>query len=250
MKVSFLVVLALFLAVVTESRTAHAIAACNNNFGFAPRKGVTLPKRARLVAFSDMKGSAGWQYSATIAGKQVKLKRSELHVAPYYMTQLEVDSDATGTLVVYRGTTQTPDSEIARYEVRADAKLPKDVTGTPRRFTRDIRHSTVKETYDTLAIDIGDTTPAVMATIRIRRDANASWSTFDVPVNTGDWMDTKTTIRIGQLGCTSNYTVALLEQGVELAIVVTLADGSKRELGLPAGSIKLPKTSTNYKPSP
>ena len=83
-----LLVLALFVAALTPSRPAHAIAACNNNFGFAPQKGVVLPKHARLLAYSDMQGWSNFLYSATLAGKKVALKETKVHVTPYYMTQL------------------------------------------------------------------------------------------------------------------------------------------------------------------
>lgn len=242
-----LLVLALFAAALAP-RPAHAFSACNNNDGFAPRKGVVLPKHARLLAFGDRKSRADWKYSATLAGKPVPLKVTKMSVAPYYMTQLEVDSDNIGTLVIYQGDKQTTASEVARYEVKANAGLPKEVAGTPRRFTRNIQHSTVKELYDVLAIDFDDATPAILATIKIRRDAAGAWSTFDVPVNTGDFMDTRTSVRIGALGCTSNYTVGLLEQGVDLELTVTLADGSKRPVKLPAQHVTLPKKPTDYLP--
>ena len=61
-----------------------------------------LPKHSRLLAYSDLQGWANFQYSATLAGKKVTLKETKVHVAPYYMTQLEVSSDATGTLIIYR----------------------------------------------------------------------------------------------------------------------------------------------------
>jgi hypothetical protein len=239
MKALLLVALGL-AASVTDVREVHAFAACNNNFGLAPKAGAVLPPRGKLVAFADMKGWANFQYNATLDGKPVKLKLTRSHVAPYYLTTIEVDSDKTGTLAIYQGT-QTKDP-LATYTVKAGVAFPKDIAATTNRFTENIQHSTVKELFDALAIDLGDA-PAILAHVKIRRDDKVAWSEFDLPVhaNTRIAKD-KAKLLIGELGCTSNYTVGLLEQGVDLEITAMLPDGKS----IP---VKLPKRVTLPKPA-
>ena len=238
MKALLLLILGVAVGV-SDARTAHAFAACNNNFGLAPKTGATISPRAKLVAFADLKGWANFQYRATLDGKPVKLKLTRSHVAPYYLTTIEVDSDKTGTLAIYQGT-DTKGAPLATYTV-GKPSYPKEVVGSVRRFTEDIQHSTVKELFDALAIEVD--APAILAHVKIRRDDKVPWSEFDLPIhaNTRIAKD-KSMVLIGELGCTSNYTVGLLEQGVDVEVTAMLPDGKR----IP---VKLPKRVTLPKPA-
>lgn len=230
-----------FALAVSDTRPAHAFAACNNNSGLAPRTGATIPPRARLFAFADLKSWGNFEYRATLDGQPVKLKLTRRNIAPYYLTAIEVESTKTGTLAIFQGT-DTKDKPIATYTVKAGAPMPKEIAATTRRYTADIQHSTVQELFDALAIDLGDA-PAILAHVKIRRDDKAPWSEFDVPIHAAHRMEpAKTKVLIGTLGCTSNYTVGLLEQGVDLEVTALLPDGNQVPVKLPR-RVTLPKPS-------
>jgi hypothetical protein len=228
------------LALIGQPRRADAFSACGNNSGVAPRTGTDLPKHPRIVVFDDREWLSKAEYSAELDGKPVALKKISKLVAPYYMTTLEVQSDKTGALVVFRGTQK---QELAHYQIKGDLKLPGKtdaIAATTRRFTHNIQHTTVKELYDALAIDLPEL-PMIGATVKIRRDDKAPWQEFELPINTGDFMEKgKNVIRIGALGCKSNYTIGLIEQGVDLEAVVTLADGTTRIVKLPSKRVTVP----------
>jgi hypothetical protein len=237
-----LLIFSVVLLALSDARPAHAIAACNNNSGLAPRSGSVVPPRAKLVAFVDVESWDSYPYTATLDGQPVKLKETKTRARPYYLTELEVDSAKPGTLRIYRGT-KAEGTPLATYTVKVDAKLPTEVTATTRRFTRNVQHSSVKELFDALAIDLGNV-PAILASVKMRRDDQSPWREWDVPIHTGDWMEKdKTKILIGELGCTSNHTTAMLEQGVDLEVSVMLPDGKKVPVKLPK-RIVLPKAAT------
>jgi hypothetical protein len=222
-----------------DVKPAHAYAACNSNNGLAPRSGVALPPRAKLVAFADQQSWESQTYAATLDGVAVKLVETKKKAAPYYLTELEVVSSKRGTLKIYRGT-KAEGTPLATYTVKSNAKLPREVAATTSRFTHTIQRSTVSELFDALAIDLGDA-PAILATVKIRRDDKAAWTEWELPIHTGGWMEQdQTKILIGALGCTSNYTPGLLEQGVDLEVRVTLPDGKKVRVKLPE-RVVLPK---------
>lgn len=237
MKTALLITALLATALGAQVRTAHAISACNNNTGLAPRSGTELPPRARVLAFADRPEQR--QYGARIDGRSVPIKVTAIRSAPYDLHLIEIDSGLTGALAIFY-TVDKSEYELAKYKVSASAKLPKDVAGTTSRFVQDIRHSTVKEKYDALAIHIGGVAQALYARVKIRRDAQAQWQELTVPVNPGDWLDKQPVVRIGALGCTQNYSVALLERGVDLEVELVLADGTARKVALPA-RVTLPK---------
>lgn len=231
MKALLLVIVGFALAI-SDAHPVHAFAACNTNYGFAPRTGAVIPPKATLVAFTDLQGWANHELTATLDGKPVALKATRKKIAPYYLTELVVESSKAGTLKVYRGT-DTKDQPVATYEVKAGVALPKEIAATTKRVTQDIQHSTVKELYDALAIDLGDA-PAVSAHVKIRRDDKAPWSEFDLPVHANHFLDKKAAhVLIGALGCTSNYTVGLLESGVDLEVSAMLPDGKLVPVKLP-----------------
>lgn len=230
-----LLVLAACALALSDARPAHAIAACNNNFGLAPLTGATLPPNAKLSAFSDLQSWGNFQYTATIDGAPVKLKLARKKIAPYYITDIEVDSPKTGTLKIFQGT-DTKDRPLATYTVKAGVVFGKELAATTKRYTETIQHSTVQELFDALSIELGDA-PAVSAHVKIRRDDKAAWSEFDLPVH-GKTKAAR--VLLGALGCTSNYTVGLLENGVDLEVTAMLPDGKTVPVKLPK-HVVLPK---------
>jgi hypothetical protein len=53
-------------------------------------------------------------------------------------------------------------------------------------------------------------------------------------VHPSTWLAKRTAILVGALDCTQNYSVPLLERGVDLEVSVTLVDGSTRKVALPS----------------
>lgn len=231
----FVMVVGLFAAA-----DARASGACGGNMGVAPRRGSALPPRAQLVVFDTFEHDE--RFEVRIAGKKVPITIERRKAAPFFVAIVQVDSDATGELVLYREwmvMATAPKTEeglgfYARYTVKKDVKLADQVTGQVRSFYHDIRHSTVKETYDALFLDLGEERHAVRATVKLRRDAKAAWQTIDVPVSPGDSLDDHPAVRIGQLGCKTNVSADLLRGGVDLEVTLTMTDGSTRKLELPA----------------
>lgn len=220
---------------------AEANSACGRNHGVAPQSRAVLPPRAQLVLF-DSRETLASEYVATLDNEAVPLAFTEMKAGPFVMRLAQVQSDATGTLrLLHRfqvgsggaGPPNTVYAVLAIYSVVAKAKMPAVVNATPSWIALNIRHSTVKEEYDALALEL-DTDLAVRATIKLRRDAKAQWHTLDVPVTPADKLSTRPTLRIGQLGCNQNYTVELFEQGVEIEAQVTLTDGTTRTVNMSA----------------
>ena len=235
------------LAVAARPRPAHAIAACNNNEGWGPAEKAALPVRARVVYYTD-----NWRnptFVATLDGKKVALKVTDLPgaVDGNHVVLLEVDSDKTGALRI------GIEKEVMRtYTITKKAAMPKELPVVIGRFQRNIPHSTVREVFDGLALRLPAGTPAVAAHVKLRRDAQSAWTEIDAPVLPQDFDDPRPVIRIGSLGCTTNYGVAMLASGVDIDVTITLADGTTRpakdlavHLQLPA---VLPKQPTMKRP--
>jgi hypothetical protein len=230
-----LVLTAAGLASLSAPRDAHAIAACYTNQGFAPSEDTALPPHARVVYYTDS-NSTRRAPTATLGGKPVELKISILKSAPYTFTVMEVDSDKTGKLVI-----TFPEGATATYTIAKEAELPKEIPVITGRFVRHMHHTTVKENFDGLAVRLPAGTPAIMAHVKLRRDDKAPWSEYDVPVAPHDFQDKRPVIRMGELGCTQNYTVALLENGVDIEATITLVDGTTRPAKDLAAHVTLPK---------
>jgi hypothetical protein len=222
------------LALVARPTPAHAIAACNNNEGFAPATGTTVPPHARLVYYTDH-----WRdpaFVATLDGKAVKVKVTELPSgSSTRLVLLEIDSAKTGTLKVGIGTWTALTLKVAKA-----VASPKEVPVTIGRFQQNIQHSTVKEDFDGLAIRLPANTPAISAHVKLRRDGAGAWTELEVPVSPRDFDDPRPVIRIGQLGCTQNYSVALLNSGVDIEATLTLVDGTTRPAKDLAAHLTLP----------
>lgn len=230
--------LALFAALaIATPRHAHAIAACYSNRGVSPAPASKLPRHPRIAFYDDARGGDAPTYTATIAGKPVELKLTTIDARPYRLDVLEVDSERTGALVITRN--GSSEREV-RYQIVKDVALAKELPVEVGRTQRTMRHSTVREEFDALAIRLPAGTPAITAHVKIRRDDKAAWGELDVPVAPNDLDDPRPVIRLGELGCTRNYSVDLLRAGVDLEVTVTLVDGSTRPVKGLAAHVALP----------
>jgi len=149
-----------------------------------------------------------------IDGKPVNSKVTTLDSAPNSFTLVEIDSDATGALTVGWKDAERP---AGHYTIKATT-YPKVAHATSSRYHSKIPHSTMREVYDGLALKVD--VPAMRAHVKLRRDAKASWTELDVPV------DDKHEAHIGELGCASNYQPQLLENGVDIDVALVLPDGN------------------------
>lgn len=230
---SILLVLTVVIAVADERR-AEAVVACNNNQGYAPRAGMVLPPHPRVVYFTDNADPDDTvpTYFARIAGKKVPVKVTTLTSTPYTFYVIEVDSDKTGKLEIGEVSGSQKFVDV-RYKIKADAAVPTTIAGVTKKFHQDITHSSVREKFDGMAVALDDKTPALVAHVKLRRDASADWFELDAPVIAGDWMDSHTVVKLGELGCTKNFTVDLLKHGVDIEASVMLVDGSTLAVDLP-----------------
>ncbi len=210
------------LAFALHATPAHAIASCTGGRGWAMAPGATVPSRAHLVYFTTAGVPADVKLAATIDGKPVKAKLTQLRSAPFTFLVVDIDSPArAGKLTV------TLFENTSIQLVIGAAAMPKTVTATPSHFHSETRHTSGTEVYDSLLVSLSDT-PAVMAHVRVRRDDKAPWSELDVPVT--HVAKGKASFELGLLGCASNYEPALLLAGVDLEASVTLLDGTARPL--------------------
>lgn len=215
--------LVLAVAAVTmlaPARRADAISACNGGDGWSPGAR-TVPPRAHLAYWTDRPDRRPLgDVVATIDGKPVNTKVTSVgNAAPFRMLLVEIDSDKTGKLEVHWA---TPGHASASFDIKATS-YGKDVAGDTGRYHRKIPHTSVREVFDGLSIHLDQ--PAIAGHIRIRRDDKAPWQDLDVPVLSADYTDPRPTIHLGEVGCHTNYTVDLLETGVDIELTVTLPDG-------------------------
>jgi hypothetical protein len=229
--VPWILFFAAVLAVVQPQR-AHAIAACYSNHGFAPGPGAVLPPRARVVYFDDSGGDTA--FTATIGGKSVPVTVTALTTgSATRIFVIQIDSDRTGRLVISDGQSRT------KFAVRKRVAMPRRLPVKLERYYVNMRHSTVKEVYDGLTLRLPAKTLAISAHVRLRRDTAADWLELEVPVAV---VDRQSVIRLGELGCSRNYSVGLLESGVDIEVTVTLVNGTTLPLAdLPAHVVAPPR---------
>jgi hypothetical protein len=205
--------------VVLHARPAGAIASCAGESGWSPNTGEVVPKRATLVYWTDRDDDDTRKLAVTarIDGGEVKTTVTTLSAMPYRMLLVTIESDRSGKLAV------DVDGDAAQFTI-GKPQYGK-VHATTSRFHHKIRHTTVREMFDGLLIDVD--VPAVRAHVKLRRDAKADWAELDVPVTA---IDGAHTLRIGELGCHDNYSPKLLENGVDLDVTLFLPDGSQVKL--------------------
>ena len=197
-------------------RSAHAIAACGGNAGWSAGTG-DLPPHAHLVYWSDRDRTPP-KLVAKIGGKVVPTKIKTISSAPYTLQLIEIDSAATGKLELGWDAKDAWGYEGATFTVKGKPTYPKTATAKTSRFHAKVPHSTVREVFDGLEVEVS--APAALAHVKLRRDAQAKWTELDVPV-------TKNKFQIGELGCKRNYEPALLEAGVDIEVSLTLPDGKQ-----------------------
>ena len=201
------------VAVAALAGQARANVACTGETGWSPT-GAEVPPHAHLVFWSNAKSDGNFgTLTATIDGKVVATNVRTLRDKPNTMHLIEVDSTATGKLELRWGK-----ADAATFTVVAKPTYAKTAHATTSRYHRELRHTSVREVFDGLAIKLD--VPATRAHIKSRRDASASWVEMDVPV------DSDHTIRLGELGCAQNYNPQLLENGIDLVVTVVMPDNT------------------------
>ena len=235
MKIWWSLLVALTVVIAANARRAEAVVACNNNSGYAPRAGMALPPHPRIVYFTDNADpdSPVPVYFAKIGGKAVPVKVTTVTSTPYTFHIIEVDSEKTGKLAIGEVMGKQKIVDV-KYVIKADATLPTTVPAVTKKFHQAITHSSMREKFDGMAIAVDDATPALLAHVKLRRDAQSDWFELDAPVIPGDWMDSHTVVKLGELGCTKNFTVDLLKKGVDIQATVMLVDGSTLAIDMPA----------------
>lgn len=194
---------------------AGAISACAGESGWSS-DGAEVSTHPKLVYWITGRGggSAPGDLIAKIDGKPVKTKVGTIASSPNTLVLVEVDSDAKGALALEWKGSGLP---AGHYTIKA-MTYPKVAHATSSRFHSKLPHSTVREVFDGLALAVD--VPAMRAHVKLRRDAKASWTELDVPV------DAKHQLRIGELGCARNYEPQLLEKGVDIEVALVMPDGS------------------------
>ncbi|HEY4244525.1 MAG TPA: hypothetical protein VGM88_32145 [Kofleriaceae bacterium] len=237
------------LAAIPEHR-AHAIAACAGRSGWGLAEGTVFPPKPRVIYFApdwEAESLKKRTPSAAIDGKPVPVKVSWEVIAPDTVAVFAVDSSATGVLEVgwaadkATGTYAT----LGRYTIAA-GKDPTEAHGTISRFHQAYHHSTVHEVADGLRVTVDVTATRFVA--RVRRDAKSPWQEIPIVAHTADG---KSVAQLGELGCVQNFSVPILEAGIDLELTAELADGAKLPVkGLPAHVVLPPLPPGAEKSSP
>lgn len=209
-------IMKLALAALLVAVTVHdagAISACAGESGWSS-DGAEVAPHPRIVYWtSGGRSETPGTLIAKVAGKVIKTKVTSLDSAPNNLVLIEVDSNATGALTLEWKDARLP---AGHYTIK-QTTYPKVAHGTTSRYHAKLPHSTVREVFDGLAIKVD--VPAMRAHVKLRRDAKADWLELDVPVADHQ-------LRIGELGCASNYQPQLLENGVDIDVALILPDGS------------------------
>jgi len=209
--------------------TADANAACAGEMGWSPSD--TIAPHGSVLFWVDRRATdAVWNPAtphATIDGADVPITATPFLSGPFRMLLVRVDSDKTGTLAL------TFDKGIpyvgkpnATFTVRKDApgRIAKSATATVTHFHREIRHTTVEETYDGLALHVD--VDALWLTVKYRRDADAAQQTIDVPIVTrAETALAAPGALLGRLGCVSTIEPAMLAAGLDVEVTAHLANG-------------------------
>jgi hypothetical protein len=183
--------------------------------------GTVLPRHPRVVYWEGGRTGFPDKLVATIDGTPVPVKLTRTSSKPFHIVAIEIDSDRTGWLRL-----TSPDDTTSIYRIGDDAKVATTTRTTTRRYHKKLRHSTVREVFDGLAIVVD--APAILAHVKVRRDAKGPWVELDIPPGG----DGGKLLRLGELGCESNYSVPLLEHGVDVEVTLMLPDGSRAHADL------------------
>ena len=204
--------LAAFLVAVTV-HDAGAISACAGESGWSSDGAEVAPHPRVVYWINGRESLAPDTLVAKIDGKTVKTKVRSLTSSPNTLAIIEVDSNATGALTLEWKGAGLP---AGHYTIK-QTTYPKVAHATTSRYHSKLPHSTVREVFDGLAIKVD--VPAMRAHVKLRRDSKTDWLELDVPVADHQ-------LRVGELGCESNYQPQLLENGVDIDVALILPDGS------------------------
>ena len=206
---------------------------CINGQGISPPAGTTVPPHARLVYYVDQNLGTPQTVTATIDGKAVAVKKTEVKAGPFKLVTVEIDSDRTGALGV-----KWDSRPAVPYRVKART-MPSEVTGVIGRYQGRSRPSEVSDAFDGLAIRLPVDTPAVIGHIKVRHAGDDLWVTTDIAIITPAG-ETRPMIRVGQFDCAANIPLGMIERGVDLEVSVTLLDGTTRPVRGLAPHLTLP----------
>src|SRR5262249_264959 len=148
---------------------------------------------------------------------------------------IQVDSDRTGTLELNR--VDVPEQNRSSYkrtfEIERGWTAPATTAVLGRYAAPSIRMT--NRTYRGLEIVVEQ---AIAFVVRWRRDADDQWHTVVLPaVEAGK----SSAAWLGETDCDGDVVpVSRLEQGIELDVTATYADGKKRHVNNLDGTVKLP----------
>jgi hypothetical protein len=220
---------------VIHDRPAHAIASSCRYEGWALAAGTKLPPHPHVVYYTDARSPMSQHplaLSAKIGGKAVPVKITYASAGPFELAQIEIDSDRTGALDLAwqepkDGWSSRPPAAL-RLTIDKAVQIADKATGKTSRFHRAYHHSTVHESEDGLAVEVD--VPAVAFKLHWRRDDKTDWQDLLLPATPGN----PPVARIGEIGCVANFSVPMLEHGIDLELTAQLANGSAVKVKLPA----------------
>jgi hypothetical protein len=223
------------LTLVLQDRPAHAIASSCRYEGWAIAAGTKLPPHPHVVYYTDARSPMSQHpltLAATIGGKAVPVKLTYQSAGPFELTQIEIDSDRSGTLALAwqqpKGGGHARPLPAVQFTIDKAVKIADKATGTSSRFHRAYHHSTVHESEDGLAVEVD--VPAVSFKLHWRRDDKTAWQDLWIPATAGN----SPVARLGVVGCVANFSVPMLEHGIDLELTAQLPDGSSVQVKLPA----------------
>jgi hypothetical protein len=205
----------------TEARAEFVM--CLNGQGMVPAPGTVVPPHARILYYGDQNLNMPQKITAKIGGKPVQVARAERRSSPFKMVVIEIDSDRTGDLVV-----DFDGRPPVRWTVKA-MEMPKEITGTTARYRAPAHPGEPGESFDGLVIKLPEGTPAVLGTVKVRRDADAAWQNIESPIYT-PVSETRPQIRVGEFDCASNASLSELSHGFDMEVSVMMLDGSSRKV--------------------
>jgi hypothetical protein len=227
-----LALLVITLAIVTP-RTAAALVICNMERGIAPRTGSVLPPHPRLVSYGFRGQPLEWV--ATIGGEKIGITAATIEGAMGAVTTLDIKSDRTGKLVINLGKVT-----VGTFTIASKLSIAREVPVVIGRYKRQVDQNFIDGSFDGLGIWLPEGVPAILAHVRLRRDDQAPWFEIVVPVVSTEGQP-RPVIRIGALGCSANFPLAMLAKGVDIDVVVTAVDGTKVRVTNLAPHLTLPE---------
>jgi hypothetical protein len=217
--------------------TLVMFAACGGDSGWTLPQDAVVPPHPELVyqteSYNVGRPKQKISVTATIDGKVVKATLKQTISGSLAILTVDIASTKTGKLVLAWG--KDTQFEGATFTI-AKSTRPKQVTATTSRYHVAYSHSTVHELED--GLEVRTDAQAVRFVASWRRDAQSTFASLQVPALTRDGHQV---MHLGEIGCETNFSVPLLESGIELQVSAVLSDGTTLPVtGLPA-RVVLPK---------